>query len=67
MVLDFNQMPPNVREIEIAEPEYTDLLNVNAESKKRKLCADAGGSNVRVKKETGDIFLGFRLDFRHVL
>jgi len=51
-------MPPNAREIEIPEPEYTDLLNVNVTEKKRKLCADiiggsTGGSNVRVKKETG--------------
>lgn len=55
-LLDFNQMPPNAREIEIPEPEYTDLLNVNMEAKKRKLCADTGGingSNVRVKKEIG--------------
>ncbi|KAL4127446.1 hypothetical protein QTP88_011617 [Uroleucon formosanum] len=55
--LDFNQMPPNAREIEISEPEYTDLLNVNVTEKKRKLCADiiggnTGGSNVRVKKES---------------
>lgn len=58
MVSDFNQMPPNAREIEISEPEYTDLLNVNVTEKKRKLCADiiggnTGGSNVRVKKESG--------------
>lgn len=51
-------MPPNAREIEIAEPEYTDLLNVTVTEKKRKLCADiiggnTGGSNVRVKKEIG--------------
>lgn len=49
---------PNAREIEIPEPEYTDLLNVTVTEKKRKLCADiiggsTGGSNVRVKKETG--------------
>ncbi|VVC26071.1 Hypothetical protein CINCED_3A003426 [Cinara cedri] len=54
--LDFNQMASNAREIEIPEPEYTDLLNVNvtATDKKRKLqCPDLGsGTNVRVKKET---------------
>lgn len=56
MISDFNQIPPNTREIEIPEPEYTDLLNVNVTDKKRKLCPDVGvsnGSNVRVKKETG--------------
>jgi len=51
-------MPPNAREIEIPEPEYTDMLNVTVTEKKRKLCADiigasTGGSNVRVKKENG--------------
>lgn len=56
MISDFNQMPPNSREIELPEAEYTDLLNVSATDKKRKLCSDIGGSNgsnVRVKKETG--------------
>lgn len=53
-VSDFNQMPPNVRDVEIAEPEYTDLLNVGAADKKRKLSlSDVGGGSVRVKKETG--------------
>jgi len=57
-ISDFNQVPPNAREIEIAEPEYTDLLNVTVAEKKRKLCADiiggsTGSSNVRVKKEIG--------------
>jgi len=57
-VSDFNQMPPNAREIEIPEPEYTDLLNVTVTEKKRKLCADiiggsTSGNNVRVKKEIG--------------
>jgi len=51
-------MQPNARAIEIPEPEYTDLLNVTVSEKKRKLCAEiiggnTGGSNVRVKKETG--------------
>lgn len=51
-------MAPNTREIEIPEPEYTDLLNVSViTDKKRKLqChVDIGsGTNVRVKKETGN-------------
>ncbi|XP_025412557.1 myelin regulatory factor-like protein isoform X2 [Sipha flava] len=53
--LDFNRMPPDTREIEISEPEYTDLLNVSGTEKKRKLCVDIGGSNgssSRVKKDT---------------
>lgn len=53
MISDFNQLPSNTREIEIPEPEYTDLLNVNVTDKKRKLCLDVGAGNVRVKKETG--------------
>lgn len=62
LISDFNQMPSGTRDIEIPEPEYTDLLNVNVADKKRKLCPDASGSNgnngnngnnVRVKKETG--------------
>lgn len=50
-------MPSNARDIEIPEPEYTDLLNVSVNTdKKRKLhCPDIGGGiNVRVKKETGN-------------
>jgi len=60
-------MPPGTREIEIPEPEYTDLLNVNVMDKKRKLGPDVGGNNgsngnnnVRVKKETG--ISGFQED-----
>lgn len=53
-ISDFNQMPPNARDVEITEPEYTDLLNVGAVDKKRKLSSsDVGGGGVRVKKETG--------------
>lgn len=55
-IIDFNQMPPDAREMEIPEPEYTDLLNLNVTDKKRKLCVDIGGSNggsVRAKKDTG--------------
>jgi 23S rRNA pseudoU1915 N3-methylase RlmH len=59
-------MPPDTREIEISEPEYTDLLNVSGTEKKRKLCVDIGGSNgssSRVKKDTG-MYMGFQVLIR---
>lgn len=44
--------------MELTEPEYTDLLNASVPEKKRKLCPEnTGGSNVRVKKETGNLLL----------
>lgn len=60
-------MTSNTREIELPEPEYTDLLNVSVTEKKRKLCTDIignNGSNIRVKKETGKFFFFFILNLK---
>ncbi|XP_050527388.1 myelin regulatory factor-like protein isoform X3 [Daktulosphaira vitifoliae] len=48
--LGFDHIPSNIRDVEIPEAEYAEII-INGNDKKRKLCTDIG-SSIRVKKES---------------